>query len=928
MPQLKSYRNRWTMVNTDMVGRKRRTGNPSEFHPMIRDSWMIRDSIRGSLGEYYTTYKSRKGETLVNYAFILQNIRQGNAQGMGYYDHGGSQQQPRLRPRRVREQLMGAYKGTNIVLSRTFESDGETLMVRHAASQRAAWNDSYSDRNASSQDFLTTLENFEDYISEGLPGLGPGGYDYAPLLKKAEGGNSAAWYYAYWDHACTLYNLSDDLELRKAAGMELTIDPVYNYYPATTPPYEEVIGGADYATAVDSEHTPDATLGINEYLLPNVYYLQIELQNTGSELRAQYHLDALTLGQRVPWFLVSDQQTVTEANVGRYYDMYAEELNSLSTNLTQLEAADSVASLNNKDFVVLYPDLGALDEDRIDTTTIPFYNKLTLGYDVDLKTGKNEHISILRMLANGPETRGFLSMMQMEAVLRLSTEKSLASSGSFTRAARIPHNAEDASEWSYDLVTEDHPILFDVEDLLEEWDMEDRSGMLATMINSFSTLATDPQYPEMDLSQLPFRLIRDYTLSEEQLEIDPEAPENAETDMFGEQLNVRSVERVQRTLEEVFAGVPSHTETLMYVIKKKTAPNAEPIQTFYISAKFFPGVPTVLYDAQVKYNTEYFYEIDRVVLIFGNEYKYYNPSFRQFDGASRNTTTGLLESSNRAKLKYTNEPSIKAVVVPYVIGDIESIILDKPPVPPELSFYPFMGVNNKVQILLNSNTGELESRPVEILPTDGAYFAEEYRSQTGLMGVTFQDIVEGNKKITFRSDDPVDAYQLFKLDNIPESYASFASGLIEIDPLLGVGGMYKDTIEPNKKYYYCARALDLHGNLSNPSHIYQIEMVDNNGQIFFKQKVFSYEKPTNNYVKSGRRFVYVAPALQQSLFMRPDEVGNPGINNLPTSNILGAPDIDTLWQKTFRVRLTSTKTGRKVDLNLTFKNSGILNPSE
>ena len=910
------------MINTDMVGRKRRTDNPSEFHPMIRHSWMIRDSIRGTLGEYYTTYKSRKGETLVNYALILQNLRQGSAPGN--WDHHGNQQQPRLRPRRVRMQLQGANNGTNIVLSTDFKEDGESLYLRHGPPQLAAWNDSYSDRNASSLDFLTTLENFEDYISQGIPDLGPADWEHVPLLKKEEGGNSPGWYDAYSDHACTLYNLSDDLELRKAAGMELTIDPVYNYYPATTPPYEEVIGGADYAMVVDSEHTPDATLGINEYLLPNVYYLQIELQNTGSELRAQYHLDALTLGQRVPWFLVSDQQTVTEANVGRYYDMYAEELNALSTNLTQLEATDELASRNNKDFVVLYPDLGALDEDRIDTTTIPFYNKLTLGYDVDLKTGKNEHISILRMLANGPETRGFLSMMQMEAVLRLTTEKSLASSGSFTHAARIPHNAENANEWSFDLVTEDHPILFDVEDLLEEWDMEDRSSMLATMINNFSTLTNDPQHPDMNLSELPFRLIRDYTLSEEQLEIDPEAPENAETDMFGEQLNVRSVERVQRTLEEVFAGASSHTETLMYIIKKKTAANAEPIQTFYISAKFFPGVPTVLYDAQVKYNTEYFYEIDRVVLIFGNEYKYYNPTFTQVGHKSNSHSATMV-----AKLKYTNEPSIKAVVVPYVIGDIESIILDKPPVPPELSFYPFMGVNNKVQILLNSNTGELESRPVEILPTDGAYFAEEYRSQTGLMGVTFQDIMEGNKKITFRSDDPVDAYQLFKLDTIPESYASFASGLIEIDPHLGVGGMYKDTIEPNKKYYYCARAMDLHGNLSNPSHIYQIEMVDNNGQIFFKQKVFSYEKPTNNYVKSGRRFVYVAPALQQSLFMRPDEaVGNPGINNLPTSNILGAPDIDTLWQKTFRVRLTSTKTGRKVDLNLTFKNSGILNPSE
>ena len=70
------------MVDTNMVGRKRRMNNPSNFHPMIREEWLIRDEVRGALGEYYTTYKSRKGETLVNYAYILKNLREGNWEGI------------------------------------------------------------------------------------------------------------------------------------------------------------------------------------------------------------------------------------------------------------------------------------------------------------------------------------------------------------------------------------------------------------------------------------------------------------------------------------------------------------------------------------------------------------------------------------------------------------------------------------------------------------------------------------------------------------------------------------------------------------------------------------------------------------------------------------------------------------------------------
>ena len=382
--------------------------------------------------------------------------------------------------------------------------------------------------------------------------------------------------------------------------------------------------------------------------------------------------------------------------------------------------------------------------------------------------------------------------------------------------------------------------------------------------------------------------------------------------MFTVEGSPSAVSRVMKTFEEVLENTSCHSETLMYIIKKKTSPNAPPIQTFYVSANFRSSTPTTYYDTQVKYNVPYYYEIDRVVLLFGNEYRY----------------SPYSSYSKKMNFQFANSPSIKAVVVPYVSGDIESIILDKPPVPPEISFYPLKGINNKVQILLNSSTGRLESKPVTILPNDSQFFLDEYKSQTGEQDITFNQMVTEEKKIEFRSDDPVDAYELFKIDNLPASYASFSNGLIYIDPELGVGGYLSDTIEPNKKYYYCARAVDIHNNISNPSHIYEIEMVDNNGQIFLKQKVFTYELPTHQYSKSGRRLIYIEPSLQQKVLARPDEVGNPGVNSLPTSNILGSLDVDTVWQKSFRVRVTSKKTGRKVDLNLTFKNSGILNPSE
>jgi hypothetical protein len=120
----------------------------------------------------------------------------------------------------------------------------------------------------------------------------------------------------------------------------------------------------------------------------------------------------------------------------------------------------------------------------------------------------------------------------------------------------------------------------------------------------------------------------------------------------------------------------------------------------------------------------------------------------------------------------------------------------------------------------------------------------------------------------------------------------------------------------------------MHGNRSNPTHIYEIEIVDNNGQIFINQSVFSYEHPKEQFTKSGRRFIYIEPTIAQTLLDPNADVGTAAVNNPPNPSILGTTDIQKVWGKEFKVRLTSKKTGRKVDLNLTFKNSGIVNASE
>ena len=935
------------------MGNKERIKNTSNFHPMVRSDWGTKDKIRGVLGAYKTTYYGSKGVQAYNYAGALAALRDG--QQVGAYDRGKGGLG------KLRKQLKGTNNGTNIVfdygvilqptgpsaqarldcldqaqIDQILDMGGsvpqgrgcqgtthapaisvealntpapehhgahqEFLRLTYGPQEQSAWN-GYTARSNASTSFLSNVSSMASFLS-GTYNIG--NTSYTGLLNEI-------LEVPLTDHNHVLYAVPKNIAVRTEAGYNLHVDPVYNYYTSTTPPYEVVIGLPASGRAVAT------STQIKEYHLPNVYYLQSELNNTSSTLLAQYHLPSLTLNQNIAWFNVGNQQNVTEANVDRYYDLYAEGISSMLRDQSEYESIDPVLNFNNKNFVVLHSDLDAIKEDRINTTTIPFYNKLTLGYDADGRTGHALNINILRNIYNNPETRDFINILQMQTVLRLTTEKDLNTTlPMMTTHKRVLSN-EDASDFANQSDVNAVTVLYDLEDLFEEYLSTSREVEIASMINNFASFDPDAQYAGIDLEQLPFRLIRDYALTADQLDADPVHVENAYIEMYEDKNSLSSVDRVTRSYEEMLHGRPSHTETLMYVVNKKRTPTGPPVQTFYISAEFANDAPSVYFDTQVKYETNYYYDISRVVLVFGNDYEYVG------DPQVQETAKAVI-----SKIRIDNKPSIKALLVPYIgdQGNLVAKIMDKPPVPPEITFYPFKGINNKLKILLNSSTGKLDAAPVSIEEGDEEYFLGEYHSQTGDWDTTYGEMRAAGAKVSFKSDDPVDAYEIFRLQTKPESYQSFAGNSVFLNPSRGVPGSILDSVVPNTKYYYCARAIDVHGNRSNPTHIYELEIVDNNGQVFLKQGVIRYEALKPDFIKPARRFVYIEPAFRQIIFPDGTDTGPPAVDTPPLSSILGDTNIDKVWGKTFKVRIKSKQTGRKVDLNLTFKNTGIVNASE
>ena len=102
--------------------------------------------------------------------------------------------------------------------------------------------------------------------------------------------------------------------------------------------------------------------------------------------------------------------------------MYAEGLQSLANTTDEVfDLVDTNLQKNNRNFAILHRDLSALDDERVTEDTLPFYNRIVLGNDIDEVAGKSPEIGILRSLSNNEDTRDFIDILQMETIIKLSS---------------------------------------------------------------------------------------------------------------------------------------------------------------------------------------------------------------------------------------------------------------------------------------------------------------------------------------------------------------------------------------------------------------------------------------------------------------------------------------------------------------------------
>ena len=383
-------------------------------------------------------------------------------------------------------------------------------------------------------------------------------------------------------------------------------------------------------------------------------------------------------------------------------------------------------------------------------------------------------------------------------------------------------------------------------------------------------------------------------------------------------------EPFRRDFKSILEGKNCFVETLFFGIEKyeltrdergrhKSIDRSNSVQRFFVTPPPLAGNGStdeyVRYtDTQVKFGKKYAYQVFAYVLVYGTEYRCKSvDETSNTEAVKGNAGVAAFLPVPALKMTYETRPGYKIFKVPYYGTDWEdkggvffpTHIKDNPPTAPYMNVIPYKNVNNKVLINLQPGGGDVYQFPISIRED------ENFSYENDPSDIYFGNAPSGMMR--FSSDDRVKKYRIYRLDTEPMAYGDFRDATIfEINT--SQGSSLKDTIRPNTKYYYTAKAVDVHDQFSNPTPVLSIEIIDEKGLIYSiieEHEIKIPTKKTRN--KSGRKALYIAPNLEQ-IKMSNSDIENPQ---------LGLRD-KSIFSKRFKVRLTSKKTNKMVDFNVRF----------
>jgi hypothetical protein len=384
------------------------------------------------------------------------------------------------------------------------------------------------------------------------------------------------------------------------------------------------------------------------------------------------------------------------------------------------------------------------------------------------------------------------------------------------------------------------------------------------------------------------------------------------------------VDQHQRSWREVWDGKKAYSETIFFRVEKKDTQGSK-IQDYYFIASSNIDIFEWI-DTQIIFGKQYTYSVYAYQAIVGTKYRYDHGDMHTLD---------FRDHHGNFDFFVHHQPTLMLAEVLYFESNIT--VYDDPPIEPTVRIFTHRNRADKISFLLEDGAGQATKNPIVIYDSDNIIFDRVRRHQNK----------ETGEPLLFSADDRIVSYDIFRLDHKPTSYKDFKAGyrgqvftVIEnknyehICSTKASSATFVDlSIRPNIKYYYTFRSSDLHGNFSNPTSIFEIELIETNGIMTPVVEVYRFPFEKINQHENFRRYLFISPSGEQSLIDNDTSEKIEGLQarvnseNFTSESIFEAitsvePELgeveEKVWKQKFKIRITSKSTGRKVDFNIKF----------
>ena len=380
-----------------------------------------------------------------------------------------------------------------------------------------------------------------------------------------------------------------------------------------------------------------------------------------------------------------------------------------------------------------------------------------------------------------------------------------------------------------------------------------------------------------------------------------------------------------RDLEEIYNSTPCQTFFMGYKIEKYLDNDAtQPIQTYYTNDSNF-------FDTQLKYGRRYIYRTKVLLGILGSSYSYSNLFISQNETQMFNTS-GELDTTSptqfaqissdkyRAYVDVEIQPSFK--ILEYEVDVDEVAFVDAPTLPPQVDLF-----NQKNKPTIEMRFGPIFTKVESVTKGSNKELMRALEPLTDADNTIF-DLLQISKNNGVSPDYFTGIYEIYRTRTPPQKQEDFANNyLATVDDQSGFAflttnlpegvtdnmeGFFEDYPIVNEKYYYAFRSLTYHGTPSNLTVPYEIELQRDSDE--YKINISQYQYPndkTYQMEKKAKRILKITPNIERLLFSEEENKSN---WKLDDGSLL-----DRGITKTFKIRVTSKHTGKKIDLNINFK---------